>query len=304
MSFVQTLAASLKGMFPGFLYWFVFPLIPFMVAEQIWPVGSAPRWRDYWMNLLIAFSTVLLSMPLGIAAGLASAQVRQVLPWKPFSFTFHSIAAVPHAGPVLEVLAMILVPLVLHDCWFYWAHRLEHRVPVLWAFHRLHHSDEVMNTSTWARDHFLQNSWRAFFSIFTLGVIVDLDLKEAGRASLYSMMFLSALSLFYHSAIGVRLPWLDRVLVTPQVHRIHHSTDPEHYNRNFADALPIFDIVFGTYHSPGPTEFPPTGLGEAFPAPQSIWRAQFGPVVAAGTMLMRRRGEPSARQARPSGSGL
>ena len=85
---------------------------------------------------------------------------------------------------------MIFVPLFLHDFWFYWSHRIEHKVPVLWAFHRLHHSDERMNTSTWARDHFLQNAWRAFFSVFTLGMIVDLDLTEAGKAALYSNMFL------------------------------------------------------------------------------------------------------------------
>jgi sterol desaturase/sphingolipid hydroxylase (fatty acid hydroxylase superfamily) len=275
-------------MFPRLLYWLVFPLIPFMIAEQLWPVRGAPQWRDYGLNLLIAFSTVFLSLPLGIAAGLWSAHVRQWLPWKPLSFTFHAVAGIPHVGQGLEILAMIFVPLFLHDAWFYWAHRIEHRVPALWAFHKLHHSDELMNTSTWARDHFLQSSWRAFFATFTLGMIVDLDLAEAGKAALYSTMFLSALSLFYHSAIRVRLPWLDRVLVTPQVHRIHHSTDPQHYNRNFADALPLFDIVFGTYRRPGREEFPATGLGTASPAPQSIWAAQFGPLLAVVNMVIRR----------------
>lgn len=285
MTFTQILLSALKGMFPGLLYWLVLPLIPFIVAEQLWPVGNAPRWRDYGMNLLISFSTVYLSLPLGIIAGLLSAQARQLLPWKPVSFTFHNIGAIPSAGPALEILAMIFVPLFLHDFWFYWSHRIEHKVPVLWAFHRLHHSDELMNTSTWARDHFLQNSWRAFFSVFTLGMIVDLDLTEAGKAALYSNMFLAGLSLFYHSAVRARLPWLDRILVTPQVHRIHHSVDPEHYNKNFADALPIFDIVFGTYHRPGKEEFPATGLGPDFPAPRSLLSAQFGPLAAVSSML-------------------
>ena len=289
MTFTQILLSSIKGMFPSLLYWLVLPLIPFIVAEQLWPVGDAPRWRDYGMNLLISLSTVYLSLPLGIVAGLLSARVRPLLPWQPISFTFHNIGAIPIAGPALEILAIIFVPLFLHDFWFYWSHRIEHKVPVLWAFHRLHHSDEHMNTSTWARDHFLQNAWRAFFSVFTLGTIVDLDLTEAGKAALYSNMFLAGLSLFYHSAIRARLPWLDRILVTPQVHRIHHSIDPEHYNKNFADALPIFDILFGTYHRPSKEEFPATGLGPAFPAPRSIWSAQFGPLVAVGNMLLPRR---------------
>ncbi len=289
MTFTQILLSSIKGMFPSLLYWLVLPLIPFIVAERLWPVGDAPRWRDYSMNLLISLSTVYLSLPLGIVAGLLSARVRPLLLWKPISLTFNNIGAIPLAGPALEILAMIFVPLFLHDFWFYWSHRIEHKVPVLWAFHRLHHSDEHMNTSTWARDHFLQSAWRAFFSVFTLGMIVDLDLTEAGKAALYSNMFLAGLSLFYHSAIRARLPWLDRILVTPQVHRIHHSIDPEHYNKNFADALPIFDILFGTYHRPSKEEFPATGLGPAFSAPRSIWSAQFGPLVAVGNMLLPRR---------------
>ena len=178
---------------------------------------------------------------------------------------------------------MIFAPLFIHDCWFYWSHRIEHKVPILWEFHKIHHSDEQMNASTWARDHFLQESWRAFFSVFTLGLIVDLHLAEAGKAALYSTTFLIGMSMFYHSAIRVRLPWLDRVLVTPQVHRIHHSVDSEHYNRNFADGLPIFDIVFGTYYRPGRAEFPATGPD--FPAPRSLLSAQFGPLVAVGLML-------------------
>jgi sterol desaturase/sphingolipid hydroxylase (fatty acid hydroxylase superfamily) len=105
-----------------------------------------------------------------------------------------------------------------------------------------------MNASTWARDHFLQESWRAFFSVFTLGLIVDLHLAEAGKVALYSTTFLIGMSMFYHSADPRQITVVDRLLVTPQVHRIHHSVDAEHYNRNFADALPIFDIVFGTYY--------------------------------------------------------
>jgi sterol desaturase/sphingolipid hydroxylase (fatty acid hydroxylase superfamily) len=249
VTFTQTLMTSLREMFPGVLIFPLLPLIPFIIAEQIWPVDKAPRFRDYGMNVLIGISTRYLSLPLGIAAGLWSAQLRHVLPWQPFSFTFHSIASVP----------------------------------------TVHHSDELMNASTWERDHFLQNSWRTFLSIFTLGLIVDLDLTEAGKAALYSNIFLMALSMFYHSAIRVQIPWLNRILVTPQVHRIHHGVDSAYHNKNFADALPIFDILFGTYHHPGRGEFPRTGLGQEFPAPNSLWSVQFGPLAAITRMLLRQR---------------
>lgn len=296
MAFVQTLTDAMRAMLPQVLLYLLLPIIPFIVAEQIWPIGERPRWRDYSLNLLISVSGAYLSLPAAIAAALWSAQLRHVLPWQPFSFTFHSIDAVPVIGPALALLAMVFVPLVLHDMWFYWAHRIEHKVPILWAFHRIHHSDTCMNASTWARDNFLQTAWRSFFSIFTLGLFVDLDLSEAGRAALYSNIFLTALSLLYHSALEVRAPWFDRIIVTPQVHRIHHAADPAYHNKNFADALPLFDMLFGTYHRPARDEFPSSGLGPQFPAPRSLWSAQFGPLLALCRLPLqrgRKRGTPS-----------
>jgi hypothetical protein len=99
MRFFQILISSMKGMFPGFLIWAVLPMIPFIIAEQRWPVGEAPRCRDYGMNILISLSTAFLSLPLGIAAGLWSGQLRHLLPWKPISFSFHNMGALPVVGP-------------------------------------------------------------------------------------------------------------------------------------------------------------------------------------------------------------
>ena len=284
MTFLETLARSLKGMFPGILLWLVLPLIPFIIAEQLFPVGRRPRWRDYAMNVLISLSTSVLTLPAGIAAGLVGGRLRQLLPWRSWSFSFDSLGQVPVAGPALEVLAMIFVPVLLHDLWFYWAHRSFHKVPFLWAFHKLHHSDERMNCATFARDQFLQATLTAFFPIFTLGLFLDLDLVEAGKTALYSRIFVVVWTMFYHSAIRVQLPWLDRVLVTPQLHRLHHSLDPAVFNTNFADALPIFDILFGTYRRPRRNEFSPTGLAD-FAAPRSLWAAQLGPLREVGQLL-------------------
>ncbi len=71
MSFLQILTNSIRGMFPSIVYWTVLPMIPFIIAEQLRPVGEPPQWRDYGMNILISLSTAYLSLPLGIAAGLA-----------------------------------------------------------------------------------------------------------------------------------------------------------------------------------------------------------------------------------------
>jgi sterol desaturase/sphingolipid hydroxylase (fatty acid hydroxylase superfamily) len=286
VTYTETLLSSLEGMSPDIFIFSLLPMIPFIIAERIWPVGQRPRLRDYGMNISISLSTACLSLPLGVAAAVLSARLRHALSWHPLAFTFHDIGAVPTVGPVLELLAMILVPLAIRDSWHYWAHRLEHRVSLLWEFHRIHHSDENMNTSTWARDNFLQESWRTFFAAFTLGLIFDLDLKEAGKAAFYSNLFLICLSMFYHSSIRVQLRWLDPIIVTPQLHRIHHAVDPAYHNKNFADTFPIFDILFGTYRRPEKAVFPATGLGPAFPAPKSLRSAQFGPLIAVGRAIL------------------
>lgn len=275
MSFWEAIVASTTRSLP-FLVIGPLMLIPFIVAEQIWPVHRRPGWRDYLPNILISSTTAFLAKPAGVAIGMAGTSLREHLPWQPLAFSYSTVAAVPHVGGVLEVLAMIFLPLFVHDLWFYWAHRIEHKVPFLWEFHKLHHSDELMNCSTWARDHFLQAAWIALFPTFTLSLVFQIPPAESGQAALLSVLFLSVLSMFYHSAIRVRVPWIDRVLVTPQVHRIHHSVDPQHYNRNFADALPLFDILFGTYRKPAAGEFPETGLGPSDSAPRSLWQAQAG----------------------------
>lgn len=75
VTFTQILLSAIKGMFPSVLLWTVLPLIPFVIAERIWPIDKPPTWKVYVANVLISLSTVVLSLPIGIAAGLWSAQL-------------------------------------------------------------------------------------------------------------------------------------------------------------------------------------------------------------------------------------
>ena len=287
MSAAEPLLRKIVGMSWGALAWTVLPLIPFVVAEQLRPAGARTGWQDYLANVAISLSTSVLVIPFGVAAGWLGQQLRTHLPWTPLAFSFDTIGRVAVAGPALRLVAMVCVPLFLHDLWFYWAHRIAHRVPFLWEMHKLHHSDRRMNCSTFARDQFGQAIWTAFFPILTLGLLIDLDLRQAGQAALYSNMFFIPWTMFCHSAIRVCLPGLDRVLVTPQVHRLHHSADPAHHDTNFADVLPIFDLLFGTYRAPRVGEFPPTGLPDD-PPPRTLWAAQWAPFRAVVTRRRRR----------------
>jgi len=285
MSFVDSVLPVLKGLLPQILVMQGL-LIPFVILEQLLPAGARPRLGDYILNILISLTTLVLTLPLSVFAGAGGAYVREKLGLTPFGFSFGTLGEIPHVGGALEILAILAATMVLHDLWFYWSHRIEHKVPFLWEFHKLHHSDERMSSSTWARDHFLQSVWRSIFPAFTFGLVLQLEVQEAGQVGLYAALLTSLLSMFYHSGVRLHLPWMNRVLVTPQVHRIHHSTDPKHHDKNFADFLPIFDIVFGTYHAPQRNEFPETGLGREYKAPKNVFSAQIRPVIGAVRTLL------------------
>jgi len=288
MTFIEAVVRDVRGVWSTTLLWTVLPLIPFIVAEQLRPVGARPRWSDYATNILINLSTVVLTVPSGITAARCGGWLRAHLPWSPLAFSFATLRDLPHGGRALAFMAMVLAPLFLHDLWFYWAHRLEHAIPLLWEFHKVHHSDRNMNCSTFARDQFLQVVWRAFFPLFTLALVLDLTPTEAGQCAFYSSLFVVLWTMFYHSSIRVRLPWLDRMLVTPQVHRIHHAAEGDGSSSNFADFFPLFDVLFGTFRRPGRDEFPATGLPDA-PAHRSMFTAQVGPLLGMAKKLGFRR---------------
>ncbi|WDF74319.1 sterol desaturase family protein [Novosphingobium sp. KACC 22771] len=259
--------------------------IPIIVAEQVWPARERPGWRDYGINLAITVLTVYLALPIGLLAGLTSTALHHYLPWHTLPLPFAGAGG--PLGSAGRILTLTFVPLLIHDAWFYWAHRIEHRLGVLWEFHKLHHGDLRMNCTTFFRDHVLQNAWRSFFSIFTTGLLFDLDAAQAGAAGIYSGLFLMLLTMLYHSAIRLPLRWLDFLVVTPQTHRIHHSIEPEDFDHNFADVFPIFDIVFGTFRRAPKGYFPATGLPRDELGGYRVDRAVLGPIMGAWDKVFR-----------------
>lgn len=278
MEFAAALTQAALGSLPALIVPLIV-MVPYVIAEQLRPARERPGWRDYGFNILLSVFAIYLALPAGVLAGMVSTSLHAALPWHPIVIPFERMAAAGPLGILGKIAALTFIPLLIHDLWFYWSHRIEHRIGVLWEFHKLHHSDERLNCSTWARDHFLQNSWRAFFTVLTAGLVFDLSAVEAGEAAIYSGLFLMCLSMFYHSAIRVQVPWLDRVFVTPQVHRIHHSIEPQHYNHNFADVFPFMDMLFGTYRKPERGVFPPTGLPGGELAGRSWWKAIVTPTA-------------------------
>ena len=147
----------------------------------------------------------------------------------------------------LDVPAWASVPLAVAalDFAIYLQHVLFHAVPALWRLHRMHHADLDIDVTTGARFHPIE----ILLSMgIKLGVVAVLGTPAV--AVLAFEVLLNATSMFNHS--NVRIPiWLDRVLrwivVTPDMHRVHHSIVARETNSNFGFNLPWWDRLFGTY---------------------------------------------------------
>lgn len=146
--------------------------------------------------------------------------------------------------PFLGLLGGILCFLAL-DCLIYWQHRIFHQVPFLWRLHRVHHSDTELDVTSGVRFHPVE-------------ILLSMAIKSAailvlGAPAMAVILFEAALngtSLFNHANVrlGPRMDALLRlVVVTPDMHRIHHSVVRAETDSNFGFNLPWWDWLFGSY---------------------------------------------------------
>lgn len=138
----------------------------------------------------------------------------------------------------------LLLDLVILDLWIYVWHRVNHRVPLLWRFHEVHHLDRHLDTTTAVRFHFGE----VLLSAGARGVVIVLLGMPIASVLVFELVVLLS-SLFQHS--NLRLPgWLERplsrVIVTPSHHWVHHHAVRADTDSNFANTLSVWDRLFGT----------------------------------------------------------
>jgi sterol desaturase/sphingolipid hydroxylase (fatty acid hydroxylase superfamily) len=147
----------------------------------------------------------------------------------------------------LPAWVSVLLAVAALDFAIYLQHVLFHAVPALWRLHRMHHADLDVDVTTGARFHPIE----ILLSMgLKLGVVAALGTPAV--AVLAFEVLLNATSMFNHS--NIRMPaWLDRMLrwvvVTPDMHRVHHSIVVRETNSNFGFNLPWWDRLFGTYRA-------------------------------------------------------
>jgi sterol desaturase/sphingolipid hydroxylase (fatty acid hydroxylase superfamily) len=137
----------------------------------------------------------------------------------------------------LQVVGAFLIGDFMH----YVSHWTRHKVPWLWHFHTIHHSQRHLNPATTHRTHPIDVALNAAIRALPMAVV-----GGSYPAWATFLIFNNFWGYFIHSNIRTNLGILGHVLVSPQYHRIHHSLDPEHRDRNFGERLPIWDYLFGT----------------------------------------------------------
>jgi len=195
-------------------------------------IGRARRWPS---NLgIVALDTVVVRLVYP-AAAVGTALLAEARGWGLFQ--------VLEAPTWLAIAASV----ILLDLAIYLQHVLFHAVPVLWRLHRMHHADLEFDVTTGLRFHPIE----ILLSMgIKLGVVAALGTPAV--AVLVFEVLLNATSMFNHG--NVRLPArIDRALrwivVTPEMHRVHHSVVPRETNSNFGFNLPWWDRLFGTYRA-------------------------------------------------------
>jgi sterol desaturase/sphingolipid hydroxylase (fatty acid hydroxylase superfamily) len=154
---------------------------------------------------------------------------------------------------IFYFLISFMLYVFIYDFFFYWMHRFQHE-SIWWHQHKLHHMDEQLCA-------FSRQSWfEAFPNLLLIAMPMAVIFKLNPTQGALGGAMLVAWTAFIHSNLRVHLGRFGMILNGPQGHRVHHSRDKQHYDRNFAAYFPIWDVIFRTYHYPRPDEYPATGV--------------------------------------------
>ena len=166
---------------------------------------------------------------------------------------------------------LTLVIFIVSDFLRFALHYLEHRLPVLWEFHKVHHSAEVLNFATADRIHPMELLFTGCGMAIGMGLVNgafiaawgdQLTIATVAGANIFYVFFNIIGGVLRHSPVWVSFgPRIERWIVSPAMHHIHHSADPRHFDSNFGGSLAIWDRMFGTIHIPKGREVEAFGLG-------------------------------------------
>ncbi|WP_423907687.1 sterol desaturase family protein [Candidatus Spongiihabitans sp.] len=200
-----------------------------IVSETLWDIftGQRKKLGETFANFAIALGNHFLERTLyGLVFILG---LFLIAPFAPFSIpiTWWS-----------WILALIAA-----DLTYYWMHRWEHEIRILWAYHSVHHSSSEFNLTTGLRLAWVEGliEWVFFVPMILLGV----DVVQ----TIIALVIVVAYQTWIHTEKIGKLGWADRIFNTPSVHRVHHGSNKKYIDRNYGGILIVWDRLFGTYQA-------------------------------------------------------
>lgn len=165
------------------------------------------------------------------------------------------------AGPA-TVIVFTITMLLAYDLSYYLYHVAQHRFPVLWELHKVHHSAEVMVGITKDRvhplDELMNRMWDGVIPGICFGIwsVLSLNLVELTifGVNVYVMRNILMMDFVRHTHFKISFGPLNNIVLCPHWHQLHHSTDPRHYDKNFGLLFSFWDRLFGTLCVPRPDE--------------------------------------------------
>ncbi len=227
------------------------PILAFVIFAAVLPLEflfGTPH-RPTWSERLGNLGAMLVHFVLG------SAGIYLVF----YELEITRLVATP-GEPRLDLLSnpwlYALAYVALVDLVYYGYHRLQHAVPFLWHIHKLHHTDPAMNITTAKRTHFLEPPLQALIIVVPAGWI--LGSNPVGLS--YALVVLTFFLYFGHANFELGFGRWTPLAVAPQYHRLHHRRDVLDHGSNFAQVLPLWDLLGGTYERPQGRRFVSTGV--------------------------------------------
>lgn len=230
----------------NYFYWLLGVSLFFMLLEWFSPWRkNQPKFRkDFWLDFFyMFFNFFLFSLIIYNAASnvvvnlfndaLAAIGITNLVAFEVMSW---------------PVRAHLLLGFVVRDFVQWWTHRLLHRVPALWEFHKVHHSVEQMGFAAHLRYHWMENVVYRAIEYIPLALI-GIGLRDFFIIHIFTL----AVGHFNHSNIRVNLGFLKYVFNNPQMHIWHHAYNlpkDRHYGVNFGLTLSVWDYIFRTNYIP------------------------------------------------------
>jgi sterol desaturase/sphingolipid hydroxylase (fatty acid hydroxylase superfamily) len=204
-------------------------------------------------NDIIYVSLMKLAGPVLIAPALVSPVIGAVL-----SYNVFGLLGLSGETRVLQwplAIAFLVFIVLLQDFLTFFIHYMEHKIAPLWEIHKPHHAAEFLTPFTSHRVHPLQRILDHVVNTLPVSVFVGfftwllrLDIADTSVLGLNASLTLNTLSFYHlrHSHVRLGYGWLERYLISPAQHQLHHSIEKEHWDKNFGWLLSIWDRMFGT----------------------------------------------------------